>query len=80
MPAHSLSGARMQRHVASQWAWASPINEELPYAAVILNNGGTYAGPADGILPFAPVLTEGASMLVCTRAEALRHALAGKLP
>lgn len=67
----------MQRHVASPWAWASPSEPEPTYAAVILNGGGTYAGPADGILPFAPALTEGATMRVCPRAEALRMALRG---
>lgn len=69
----------MQRPVSSPWAWMPPDAPSPAYAAVCLQNGHTYAGPADGILPFTPALAEGATMTVCDRADALRYALRGSV-
>lgn len=73
------NGVPVQRLVAHPWLWADPSKEEVPYAAVVLRNGSTYAGPADGLLPFAEELTHGADMLICPRAEALRCVIRGSV-
>ena len=72
-------GADMQRQFAKPWIWADPTVADAPYAAVCLKNGSTYAGPADCIIPFTQELTNGADMMVCPRAEALRYAIRGSL-
>lgn len=69
----------MQRNMAQPWIWMPPNSPDVLYAAVCLKGGGAYAGPADGLLPFAEELTHGASMMICDRAEALRVALKGSL-
>lgn len=69
----------MQRHAAQSWIWCAPNAPEVPYATVCLKGGQTYAGPADAIVPFADTLVEGATMLICDRAEALRAALRGSV-
>ena len=67
----------MQRHCAKPWVWQPPDAPEVPYAALQTKAGQTYAGPADGIVPFAQELADGATMMICTRAEALRLAVRG---
>lgn len=70
---------QMQRHMAQPWLWMPPNASDVPYAAVVLKGGSTYAGPADALIPFADELTHGATMLICDRAEALRCALRGSV-
>jgi hypothetical protein len=42
--------------------------------------GGTlYAGPADSAVGFPKPLLDGATMMLCSRAEALRMAMNGKI-
>lgn len=63
------------RHAADPWIWAAP-NAPIPIYAVMRWKGGVlYAGPADTATGFPPSLVDGASMLICDRAEALRHAI-----
>lgn len=69
----------MQRQMAQPWVYMPPTTPDVPYAAVCLRGGSTYAGPADGLIPFAEELTHGATMLICERAEALRRALMGNV-
>lgn len=71
----------MMRHAADNWTWASPVlmDPEPPYAVMRWKGGVLYAGPADSALQFPPQLVDGASMLICPRAEALKHALEGKV-
>jgi hypothetical protein len=41
--------------------------------------GSLYAGPVESAIAFTPELVEGSSLLVCSRAEAMRHAVLGKV-
>lgn len=72
-------GGSMQRTIAQPWIWQSPTAPEPQYAVMRWKGGSLYAGPADSALAFPPELVEGSSMLVCSRAEALRHAVMGKV-
>lgn len=72
-------GGSMQRTIAQPWIWQSPTAPEPQYAVMRWKGGSLYAGPAESALAFPAQLVEGASMLVCTRAEALRHAVLGKV-
>ncbi len=82
MRPHALGSdleGRMQRIRSEPWVWADPKAEETSYAVMKWKGGSLYAGPAESALNFPPALVEGASMLICPRAEALRHALNGKI-
>lgn len=82
MQTHALgcdSEGRMQRVVSEPWVWVSPVTSEQSYAVMRWKGGALYAGPADSALNFPPALVDGASMLICSRAEALRHAVNGKI-
>lgn len=70
-----------QKPQGAAWIWASPVQvfPEPPYAVMRWKGGTLYAGPADSALNFPPTLVDGASLLICTRAEALRHAMDGKM-
>lgn len=73
------TGGSMQRSMAQPWIWQSPTAPEPQYAVMRWKGGCLYAGPAESALAFPPELVDGASMLVCTRAEALRHAISSKV-
>ena len=70
---------RMQRIRSEPWVWADPGASIPSYAVMRWKGGSLYAGPADSALNFPPALVQGASMLICDRAEALRHAVDGKI-
>ena len=69
----------MQRPVANPWIWADPNTQEPTYAVMKWKAGALYAGPADTALAFPSVLLDGSSMLMCSRAEALRMAVESKV-
>ena len=82
MQAHGLgcdAEGRMQRVVSEPWVWVSPVLPEQTYAVMRWKGGALYAGPADSAVNFPPALIDQASMLICSRADALRHAIAGKV-
>ena len=70
---------KMQRHSSQPWVWQSPLDPEPTYAVMRWKGGSLYAGPADSALAFPPQLVDGSSMLICPRAEALRHAINSKV-
>ena len=64
---------------SAPWIWHSP-SEPVPTYAVMRWKGGTlYAGPADSAFAFPAEIIDGSSMLMCSRAEALRHAINSKV-
>lgn len=67
------------RRASDPWTWVSPTEPIPPYAVMRWKGGSLYAGPAETALNFPPQLVDGASMLICDRAEALRHAIDGKV-
>lgn len=82
MPHHALRydlEGRMQRVRSEPWVWADPRADVPSYAVMRWKGGSLYAGPADSALNFPPALVEGSSMLICPRADALRHAINGKI-
>lgn len=70
-----------QKPQTTAWIWMSPvqINPEPPYAVMRWKGGALYAGPAESALAFPPALVDGASLLICPRADALRHAMNSKV-
>ena len=69
----------MQRITSAPWVWATPCADNQNYAVMRWKGGALYAGPADSAINFPPALIDQASMLICNRADALRHAVAGKV-
>lgn len=69
----------MQRPVAHPWVWADPYAEVPTYAVMKWKAGAFYAGPAETALAFPKMLVDGASMLMCSRAEALRLAVESRV-
>lgn len=73
----------MMRQASMNWIWVTPPVGELEaansYAVMRWKNGALYAGPAGAALDFPPQLVDEASVTFCSRAEALRHAVEGKV-
>lgn len=69
----------MQRTIAHPWIWHCPTAPEPQYAVMRWKGGSLYAGPVESAIAFTPELVEGSSLLVCSRAEAMRHAVLGKV-
>lgn len=69
----------LMRRAADPWIWASPFEPVPTYAVMRWKGGALYAGPADSALNFPPALVDGSSMLICDRAQALRHAIDSKV-
>lgn len=67
------------RRAAENWIWSAPEAPVPPYAVMRWKGGALYAGPANSTLEFPPTLIDGASTLICSRAEALRHAVNGRI-
>ncbi len=67
------------RRASEPWIWASPTEPIPPYAVMRWKGGALYAGPAESTVTFPPALVDGATMMICDRAEALRHAVNAKV-
>ncbi len=73
------AGGSMQRTIAHPWIWHCPTAPEPQYAVMRWKGGSLYAGPVESAIAFPPELVDGSSMLVCSRAEAMRHAMMSKV-
>ena len=67
------------RQAADPWVWVPPSMPEPQYAVMRWMGGTLYAGPASSAADLPKPLMAGATMLLCTRAEALRMAMNGKI-
>ncbi len=69
----------MQRLMSEPWVWANPDAREEPYAVLRWKGGALYAGPQESTRAMPPQLIDAASLVVCSRAEALRQAINGEI-
>lgn len=61
------------------WVFHDPTAAETTYVVMRWKGGALYAGPADSTFAFPAEIIDGSSMLMCSRAEALRHAIDSKV-
>lgn len=79
---HALScdaEGRMQRMMSEPWVWANPAAKEEPYAVLRWKGGALYAGPEESTRTMPRQLIDAGTMIVCSRADALRQAINGEV-